>query len=156
MRARSIRLSILILVILALGVISLGFRDINVNIPGFPALERGGTGPLGLKLGLDLRGGGHLVYQADTGTRVDVSFPAQAVSSTSPGRGDTISGPGTYETADSGPENRRHTPSKLSLQGCIGLVSLRFSVGRAKQSGFGIVSLQYSVVFSPKNIFASV
>jgi preprotein translocase subunit SecD len=29
---------------------------------------------LGLKLGLDLRGGGHLVYQADTGTRFDVTF----------------------------------------------------------------------------------
>ena len=29
---------------------------------------------MGLKLGLDLRGGGHLVYQADTGTRFDVTF----------------------------------------------------------------------------------
>ena len=58
---------------------------------------------MGLKLGLDLRGGGHLVYQADTGTRVDVSFPTQAVSSISPGPGDTIAGPGTPETADSGP-----------------------------------------------------
>lgn len=100
MRARSIRLSILILVILALGIASLGFRNINVNIPGFPALERGGTGPLGLKLGLDLRGGGHLVYQADTGTRVDVSFPAPEVSFTP---ADASAGPGTPETADSAP-----------------------------------------------------
>ena len=76
MRARSVRLSILILLILGVALAALGFRDINVNIPGFPALERGGTGPLGLKLGLDLRGGGHLVYQADTGTRVDVIFTA--------------------------------------------------------------------------------
>ena len=29
---------------------------------------------MGLKLGLDLRGGAHLVYQADTGTRFDVTF----------------------------------------------------------------------------------
>ena len=29
---------------------------------------------MGLKLGLDLRGGGHLIYQADTGTRYDVTF----------------------------------------------------------------------------------
>ncbi|PKB63757.1 MAG: protein-export membrane protein SecD [SAR202 cluster bacterium Io17-Chloro-G2] len=76
MRARSVRLTILILVILGLALASLGFQTVYINIPGFPALERGGSGPLGLKLGLDLRGGGHLVYQADTGTRVDVDFPA--------------------------------------------------------------------------------
>jgi len=76
MRARSVRLSILILLILGVALAALGFREVNVDIPGFPALERGGTGPLGLKLGLDLRGGGHLVYQADTGTRVDVIFTA--------------------------------------------------------------------------------
>ena len=74
MRRRSVQLSILILFILALSITSLGFRDINVNLPGFPALVRGGDGPLGLKLGLDLSGGGHLVYQADTGTRIQVGF----------------------------------------------------------------------------------
>ena len=52
----------------------MGFRDINIDVPGFPALVRGGDGPLGLKLGLDLSGGGHLVYQADTGTRIEVGF----------------------------------------------------------------------------------
>ena len=75
MRARSVRLTIVILIILVFALLLLGFRDINIAIPGFPALERGGTGPLGLKLGLDLRGGGHLVYQADTGTRLDITFP---------------------------------------------------------------------------------
>ena len=74
MRARSIRLSILILVILGVSLAALVFKDINVNIPGLFDLERGGGGPLGLKLGLDLRGGGHLVYQADTGTRVVATF----------------------------------------------------------------------------------
>ena len=79
MRSRSIRLSIAILLILGIAIAALGFKDINIDIPGFPALERDGTGPLGLKLGLDLRGGGHLVYQADTGTRFDVTF-AETVS----------------------------------------------------------------------------
>ena len=74
MRRRSVQLSILILIVLGLSVAALGFRDININVPGFPALVRGGDGPLGLKLGLDLSGGGHLVYQADTGTRIEVGF----------------------------------------------------------------------------------
>ena len=74
MRSRSIRLSITILLILGVAVAALGFKDINLDIPGFPRIEREGTGPLGLKLGLDLRGGGHLVYQADTGTKFDVTF----------------------------------------------------------------------------------
>ena len=81
MRRRSVQLSILIIIIVALSVAALGFRDININVPGFPALVRGGDGPLGLKLGLDLSGGGHLVYQADTGTRIEVGFvdPARGV-----------------------------------------------------------------------------
>ena len=74
MRRRSVQLSILIIFIVALSAASLAFRDININLPGFPALVRGGDGPLGLKLGLDLSGGGHLVYQADTGTRIEVGF----------------------------------------------------------------------------------
>ena len=52
----------------------MGFRSINIDLPGLPTLEREGAGPLGLKLGLDLSGGGHLVYQADTGTRIDVTM----------------------------------------------------------------------------------
>ena len=74
MRSRSIRLSISIILILGIAIAALGFKDINIDIPGFPQIERAGTGPLGLKLGLDLRGGGHLVYQADTGTKFDVTF----------------------------------------------------------------------------------
>ena len=78
MRARSFRLSILVLFILGLSLAALGFRDINIDVPGFPSMKRGGTGPLGLKLGLDLRGGGHLVYQADAGTRFLVTFSEPA------------------------------------------------------------------------------
>ena len=74
MRSRSIRLSITILLILGIAIAALGFKDIDIDAPGFPRIERDGTGPLGRKLGLDLRGGGHLVYQADTGTRFDVTF----------------------------------------------------------------------------------
>jgi preprotein translocase subunit SecD len=74
MRSRSIRLSITIILILGIAIAALGFKDINIDIPGFPRIERDGSGPLGLKLGLDLRGGGHLVYQADTGTKFDVTF----------------------------------------------------------------------------------
>ena len=78
MRGRSIRLTILILAILAISIASLAFSEININIPGFPEVQRGGTGPLGLKLGLDLRGGAHLVYQADVGTKIRATFPEAA------------------------------------------------------------------------------
>ena len=78
MRARSIRISILILAILGLSLASLAFREINIDLPGFPEIQRGGLGPLGMKLGLDLRGGAHLVYQADVGTQIDATF-SQAV-----------------------------------------------------------------------------
>ena len=74
MRSRSIRISISIILILGIAIAALGFKNIDIDILGFPRLERSGTGPLGLKLGLDLRGGGHLVFQADTGTRFDVTF----------------------------------------------------------------------------------
>ena len=56
------RYLVTILVITALIVISgltLGFQ--NIRLGGF---ERGSDNPLGLKLGLDLQGGSHLVYQA--------------------------------------------------------------------------------------------
>ena len=78
MRGRSIRLSIIILVILGISLSALACRDVNIDLPGFPALQRGGNGPLGLKLGLDLRGGTHLVYQADTGTEMTFTFSEDA------------------------------------------------------------------------------
>jgi preprotein translocase subunit SecD len=74
MRGRSIRLSILILGILGLSGAALAFPEINIDLPGMPEFRRGGTGPLGLKLGLDLQGGAHLVYQADVGTHIQASF----------------------------------------------------------------------------------
>ena len=52
--------------------------EIHIAIPGLPRLDRAETGPLGLKLGLDLRGGAHLVYQAQTGTTLAVTFADDA------------------------------------------------------------------------------
>jgi preprotein translocase subunit SecD len=74
MRSRSVRLTFVIILILGLAIAALGFRAINIDIPGLPELNREGAGPLGLKLGLDLSGGGHLAYQADTGSRFDVTL----------------------------------------------------------------------------------
>ncbi|MBM3941760.1 MAG: protein translocase subunit SecD [SAR202 cluster bacterium] len=74
MRGRTTRITVLIVLIMALAVASLAFRGIHIDVPVLPKVDREGTGPLGLKLGLDLRGGGNLVYQADTGTRLVVTF----------------------------------------------------------------------------------
>ena len=72
-RDRSIRLSVLIVLMFGLAFAALAFKNIDINLPGV-GLQRDGTGPLGLKLGLDLEGGGQLIYQADTGTRLDLTF----------------------------------------------------------------------------------
>ena len=74
MRRRNIRVFIFTLIILGLALASLGFKEIHIDVPGFPALDRAGNGPLGLKLGLDLRGGASLGYQADTDPRVEVTW----------------------------------------------------------------------------------
>ena len=75
MRRRTILLTALILVVLGISAVSLALPEIHVAIPGLPRLDRAETGPLGLKLGLDLQGGAHLVYQAETGTALAVTFP---------------------------------------------------------------------------------
>ena len=45
MRSRSIRLSITILLIFGIAIAALGFKDIDIDIPGIPQIERDGTGP---------------------------------------------------------------------------------------------------------------
>ena len=62
MRRRTIRAFILVAVIMALSVLALAFNQIS--LPG-SWLDRSGTGPLGLTMGLDLQGGSDLRYQAD-------------------------------------------------------------------------------------------
>ena len=78
MRRRTVFLTIFILAVLAVSAASLALPEIHIAIPGVPRLDRADTGPLGLKLGLDLQGGAHLVYQADTGTVLTVTFPDDA------------------------------------------------------------------------------
>ena len=75
MRRRTILLTILILSVLGISAVALALPEIHIGIPGLPRLDRAESGPLGLKLGLDLQGGAHLVYQAQTGTTLDVVFP---------------------------------------------------------------------------------
>ncbi len=82
MRRRTVLLTILILGVLAVSAASLAFPEIHIGIPGIPRIDRASTGPLGLKLGLDLQGGAHLVYQADTGTVMTVTFPGDAAADT--------------------------------------------------------------------------
>ena len=67
------RTVILIGVIVVLAGLILGFQTISIG-----DFQRGADTPLGLSLGLDLQGGGHLVYQAnltdpDTGESLEVS-----------------------------------------------------------------------------------
>ena len=78
MRRRTVLLTIFILAVLAVSAVSLALPEIHIAIPGVPRIDRAETGPLGLKLGLDLQGGAHLVYQADTGTVLTVTFPDDA------------------------------------------------------------------------------
>ncbi|MFQ5860747.1 MAG: protein translocase subunit SecD [Dehalococcoidia bacterium] len=60
--ARHLRVLALVAVIVGLSVASIAIRDVNLSFAG-ATLQRGGDGPLGLRLGLDLQGGSHLVYQ---------------------------------------------------------------------------------------------
>ncbi len=78
MRRRTILLTVFIVAVLAVSVVALALPEIHIGIPGLGRLDRADTGPLGLKLGLDLQGGAHLVYQADTGTILGVEFPEDA------------------------------------------------------------------------------
>ena len=53
-------------VLVGLSIATLAFKEIHISIPVLDIdIDRDGSGPLGLTLGLDLQGGSHLVYQAD-------------------------------------------------------------------------------------------
>jgi preprotein translocase subunit SecD len=75
MRRRTVLLTLFILAVLAVSAVSLALPEIHIAIPGVARIDRADTGPLGLKLGLDLQGGAHLVYQAETGTVLTATFP---------------------------------------------------------------------------------
>ncbi len=57
------RRTLVIVLLVAVAVASLAFAKFDVDLLLF-RLERDNAGPLGLRLGLDLQGGSHLVYQA--------------------------------------------------------------------------------------------
>ncbi len=78
MRRRTVLLTLLIVVVLGVSVVALALPEIRIAIPGLGRLDRAESGPLGLKLGLDLQGGAHLVYQALTGTTLAVTFADDA------------------------------------------------------------------------------
>ncbi|MDA0988235.1 MAG: protein translocase subunit SecD [Chloroflexi bacterium] len=63
MRRFPLRRFLLISIIVSLAGASLAFQEINLSLGGI-TLERGGDTILGLQLGLDLKGGSHLVYEA--------------------------------------------------------------------------------------------
>ena len=71
MRTRGFRVLAFIAVIIGLSIATLSFREIHLSFLG-ANLDRAGSGPLGLTLGLDLQGGSHLVYQANV--PVEVTF----------------------------------------------------------------------------------
>ena len=73
---RNLRIFLIIGVMFTLAVLVLWNQE--VDLPG-DSFDRGGTGPLGLVLGLDLRGGAHLVYQADRPVTLNTTF-AQPIS----------------------------------------------------------------------------
>ena len=68
---RNLRIFLIIGVMFTLAVLVLWNQE--VDLPG-DSFDRGGTGPLGLVLGLDLRGGAHLVYQADRPVTLNTTF----------------------------------------------------------------------------------
>ena len=67
----NLRIFLIIGVMFTLAVLVLWNQE--VDLPG-DSFDRGGTGPLGLVLGLDLRGGAHLVYQADRPVNINATF----------------------------------------------------------------------------------
>jgi len=64
LRRRIIRTFVIVGLVLTLAALILSFKEIN--LPG-SWLDRDATGPLGLTLGLDLKGGSHLIYRAEDG-----------------------------------------------------------------------------------------
>lgn len=79
---RTILLTAFIVVVLGVAAAALALPEIHIGIPGLGRLDRAETGPLGLKLGLDLQGGAHLVYQAETGTALNVEFAEEVAADT--------------------------------------------------------------------------
>ncbi|MBI4202966.1 MAG: protein translocase subunit SecD [Chloroflexi bacterium] len=73
MRRVNMRRVLLIVFILSLSLAAIGFQNININFLGIK-FQRGSDAVLGMRLGLDLQGGSHLVYQARGTKEINVTF----------------------------------------------------------------------------------
>ena len=74
MRRRGVRVFTLIVLLVALSIATLSYKEIHISFLGAD-LDRAGSGLLGLTLGLDLQGGSHLKYQADVPVEVVFKSP---------------------------------------------------------------------------------
>jgi preprotein translocase subunit SecD len=70
MKKRLIRVSIIVALLVIIGTLSLSFKNIDIEGRFLPTFKRGSDNVLGIKLGLDLEGGAHLVYKADYGSTI--------------------------------------------------------------------------------------
>ncbi len=75
----NIKRVMLIVLVLSVSLGALGYQKINVNFLGLD-FQRGSDSILGMRLGLDLQGGSHLVYQARGTKQIDLSFQDTAES----------------------------------------------------------------------------
>ncbi|HCG90744.1 MAG TPA: protein translocase subunit SecD [Dehalococcoidia bacterium] len=72
MKKRLIRVSIIVALLVIIGTLSLSFKNIDIEGRFLPTFKRGSDNVLGIKLGLDLEGGAHLVYKADYGSTIAI------------------------------------------------------------------------------------
>lgn len=73
MRRVSIWRILIIIAVIGISAYSLAFQNIDILVPG-GRLERGSDAILGMRLGLDLQGGSHLVYQARGSKELTITF----------------------------------------------------------------------------------
>lgn len=73
MRRVSIWRILIIIAVIGISAYSLAFQNIDILVPG-GRLERGSDAILGIRLGLDLQGGSHLVYQARGSKELTITF----------------------------------------------------------------------------------
>lgn len=104
--------------LLIVSVAALSFSNINIGV-GDLRIQRGGTGPLGMQLGLDLEGGVSLVYQAiQPPSIIRVTFEEQTSAATATSDNSTT----PSETATEEPQPKITTDQvKEVVDGVLGL-----------------------------------
>lgn len=117
MRRVSLPRLILIVLIFGVALVALGFQQIDFRVLGMH-LERGTEAILGIRLGLDLQGGTHLVYQARGTNEISVTFEEAAPGPLEPraARARSITGAlATIGIADPGVDVTSNVAATLSL-----------------------------------------